>query len=79
MTEKLVVFESCYYVARGGCGEQAAHNRSKDLGYRDYLIWKMKYEKEARRKYKWPILQVLLQSAVTKLVLLEKVPSANLT
>ena len=33
------------------------------------MRWKYKYERDARRKYKWPVLQVLLQIAVMKLVL----------
>lgn len=57
MTEKLI-FENCATAAKGN--DQILNRRNKDIGYRDYLIWKMKYEKEARRKYKWPVLQVLL-------------------
>lgn len=71
MTEKMIL------ETKVGKGDQL-FNKNKDLGYRDYLIWKMKYEKEARRKYKWPILQVLLQTAIMKLVLYEKVPNHNL-
>lgn len=33
------------------------------------MRWKKKYERDARRKYKWPVLQILLQIAVMKLIL----------
>lgn len=49
MTERLVCSEKDMKLEQG-------YNKNKDLGYRDYLLWKMKYEKEARRKYRWPVL-----------------------
>lgn len=69
MTEKLFVDSQIPK------GNEQVFNRNKDLGYRNYLLWKKKYEKEARRKYKWPILQIFLQIAVAKLILRDRDPN----
>ena len=43
-----------------------------------YVTWKNKYEKNAKKSYKWPVFQVFLQQAITKIALRQSDPEPQL-
>ena len=48
--------------------------REDEEEFQKYHSWKQDYEKKANRSYKWPVMSVLLQASITKVVLSKREP-----